>query len=164
MGSFNTLEANPPIPDGPHKLQVRVRDQTGRFILYPETPLQITVANGPAAPVVGVLESPTSNAKLSGTVGISGYVYSPGRRIVSATLLVDNVSWVGARVGVARPDACAGLTDADACPNVGFTATFNTRVLLNGPHVLGIRAVNDRGDSTTFPYLINGGINVFVEN
>ena len=67
-------------------------------------------------------------------------------------------------IAVARPDVCAGLKDADACPNIGFTTTFNTRVLLNGPHVLGIRAVNDRGDSVTFPALDNGGINVFVEN
>ena len=163
-GLFNTLEANPPIPDGPHKLQVRVRDQTGRFIFYPDTPLNIVVANGAAVPIVGVLESPVSNAKLSGTVSISGYVYSPGRRITGATLVLDGVSYAAARVAVARPDVCAGLPDADACPNIGFTATFNTRTLLNGPHVLGIRATNDRGDTATFPSLVNGGINVFVEN
>jgi hypothetical protein len=164
IGNFNTLEGFPPIPDGPHKLQIRVRDQTGRFIFYPETAIQITVQNGPAAKIAGVLESPAPNDKLSGTITVSGYVYSPGQRITSGTLLVDGLSYGAVRLAQSRPDVCAALPDADACPSIGFTVTLDTHRLLNGPHILGIRVFNDRGDSDTFPHMVNGGINVFVQN
>jgi hypothetical protein len=41
---------------------------------------------------------------------------------------------------------------------------LDTTQFLNGPHILGIRAVNERGDYATFPQLVNGGINVIVQN
>ncbi len=163
-GSFATVEASPPIPDGPHTLQVRVRDSSGRLFLYPSKPLNITVANGPAAPVIGVLEAPTQGTTLSGTVTISGYVYSAGQKITSASVRVDGLTVGTAKIGVARPDVCASLPTADACPNIGFTFTLDTTLLQNGPHILGVRAVNDRGDYAVFPALVNGGINVFVKN
>ena len=161
---FDTVAADPPIPDGPHKLQVRVRDQTGRFTLYPDTPLIITVSNGPAVPIVGVLEAPASNDTLSGTVTISGYAYSPGHTLIGGNLLVDGASFGSVRFNVARRDICPNLPAANACPNIGFSMTLNTNRLLNGPHVLGISAFNDRGDFVTFPNLVGGGINVFVKN
>jgi hypothetical protein len=163
-GLFETLEAFPPIPDGPHTLQVRVRDQTGRFTLYPATPLKITVKNGAAAQIVGVLEAPKSGAVLSGTVTVSGYVYSPGQKITRAVLMVDSVLKTAVTIGVSRPDVCASLPAADACPAIGFTFQYDTRQLLNGPHALGIYAENDRGDYVAFPLIQNGGINVFVQN
>jgi hypothetical protein len=163
-GTFTTVEGNPPIPDGQHTLQVRVRDQTGRLTLYPSTPLNITVKNGAAAPVIGVLEAPASNAKVSGTITVSGYVYSAGHKITSATVRVDGVTVGTAKLGVARPDVCPSLPNADACPNIGFTFTLNTAQFLNGPHILGIRAVNDRGDYAVFPLVANGGITIFVQN
>ena len=164
-GSFATIQAAPPVPDGPHTLQVRVRDQTGRLFLYPPAPLHITVANGAAAPVIGVLEAPTQGATLSGTVTVSGYVYSEGQKITSVSVRVDGFPVPGAvRIAVARPDVCASLANADACPNIGFTLTLDTTLLPNGPHILGVRAVNDRGDYATFPALVNGGINILVKN
>ncbi|MEO7651394.1 MAG: M36 family metallopeptidase, partial [Bryobacteraceae bacterium] len=78
FGSFySTVARNPPIPDGPHALQLRIRDQTGRFILSPDTPIRVTVKNDAAAAIVGVLTSPAPNEKLSGIVTVSGYAYSP---------------------------------------------------------------------------------------
>ena len=163
-GTFSTVETNPPVPDGPHQLQVRVRDQTGRFTFFPATPLNITVANGAPAKIVGVLESPATNETLTGTVTISGYVYSPGRKITSGLVYVDGTSAGTLRLAQPRPDVCANLPDADACPDIGFMLTVNTARFLNGPHVLGVRVTNDRGDTLTFPRLVNGGINVFVHN
>lgn len=161
---ISTLGAFPPLPDGPHKLQIRVRDQTGRFTFYPTDPLNITVKNGAAVPIVGVLESPASGEKLSGTVSVSGYVYSPGQRVTTVSLLVDGRLLSSVRPTQARPEICASLPNADACPAVGFTFTLNTKLLLNGPHVLGILAFSDRGDSVTFPNLVTDGINVSVQN
>ena len=159
-----TVEAFPPVPDGPHTLQVRVRDQTGRLTLYPSTPLNITVQNGTAAPVIGVLESPAPNAALSGTVTVSGYVYSPGQTIASAFVIVDGRSLALVKLGVPRPDVCASLPQANACPNIGFTYTLDTTKLLNGPHVLGIEGINARGDYAIFPNQAGRGITIFVQN
>jgi Fungalysin metallopeptidase (M36)/Fungalysin/Thermolysin Propeptide Motif len=160
----NTLEAFPPVPDGVHTLQIRARDETGRLTLLPETLMHINVANGAAVPITGVLTSPSSNDHLTGTVQISGYAYSPGRRIIAATLVVDGSSYVAIPYGTALPDVCAQLPDVAACPRIGFAVNFDTTRLLNGPHVLGVLLRNDRGDSITIPQLDNGGINVFVDN
>ncbi len=164
QASLPTVEAFPPIPDGPHTLQVRVRDQFGRLVFYPATPLNIKVQNGAAAPVIGVLETPVNNATLSGSVTFSGYMYSTGQKITEGIVIVDNVQYGLVKLGIARPDVCSSLPDADACPNIGFTYTFDTTRLQNGPHVLGIEGVNARGDYAIFPSVISSGINIFVKN
>ncbi len=164
QASLSTVEAFPPIPDGPHTLQVRVRDQFGRLVFYPATPLKITVQNGAAAPVIGVLESPVSNATLSGTATFSGYMYSTGQKITEGIVIVDNVQYGLVKLGIPRPDVCLSLPNADACPNIGFSFTFDTTKLQNGPHVLGIEGVNARGDYVIFPSVTSSGINVFVKN
>ena len=162
--NVSTLEAFPPVPNGNHTLQMRARDETGRFTLIPEEAIDINVDNGAAVPIVGVLSSPKSNETLSGTVHISGYAYSPGRRILTPILLVDGVSYGSISYGEARPEECAQLPDVAACPRIGFGLDFNTQRLSNGPHVLGVLLQNDRGDSITIPSRANGGINVFVSN
>jgi hypothetical protein len=163
-GSFSTVEGTPPIPDGVHTLQVRVVDQTGRFTLYPDTPLQITVKNGAAAPVTGVLEAPASNATLSGSVTVTGYMYSAGQKILGGYLLVDGQPYQTIASSLPRPDVCPSLPNADACPNIGFSVTLDTTKLLNGPHVLGIEGFNARGDYAIFPLTVKNGINVTVKN
>jgi hypothetical protein len=160
----NTLEAFPPVPDGVHTLQIRARDETGRLTLLPETLMSVNVSNGAAVPIAGVLGSPQPNDHLTGTIQISGYAYSQGRRIFSATLLVDGASYSAIPYGTPLPDACAQLPDVAACPRIGFALDFDTTRLSNGPHVLGVLLRNDRGDSVTIPRLDNGGINVFVDN
>jgi hypothetical protein len=163
-GSIATVEANPPIPEGPHTLQVRVRDQTGRITLYPATPLHLTVQNGAPAPVIGVLQNPSANATLSGTVTLSGYMYSQGQKITTGVVLIDGQSAGVVTLGVPRPDVCPSLPNADACPNIGFSYALDTTKLLNGPHVIGIEGVNGRGDYAIFPDSGFRGMNVFVQN
>ena len=165
-GSFSTVESNVPIPNGPHTVQVRVRDNNGRLFLYPATPLTVNVNNPTNANIVGVIETPAANATLSGVISISGYLYSPGHRIILASLIVDDVVYnsVALKINQPRPDLCPNLPDADACPNIGFTATFDTNRLLNGPHVLGIEAINDLGDYVIFPAQVSQGINIFTQN
>ncbi len=105
-----------------------------------------------------------NNAVLSGTVLLSGYMYSAGQKVIEGIVVVDNVEWALVKLGVARPDVCSSLPKADACPNIGFTYSLDTRKFSNGPHVLGIQGVNDRGDYTMFPATLFGGVNVFVQN
>jgi hypothetical protein len=160
-----TQNGFPPIPDGKHSMQIRVRDETGRFTLVPDTPIAIIVENGAAVPIIGVLESPKTNDRLSGTIHMSGYAYSPGDTITSGSVIADNFySYGSIRYGVARPEVCATLPDVSACPNIGFTFDLDTRLLSNGPHTLGILLFNKHGDQLIIPNLVNGGINVFIEN
>jgi hypothetical protein len=161
---FDSVEGYPPLPDGPHTLQVRVRDQTGRFTLYPDKPLHITVKNGAAAPIVGVLESPVANAVLSGTVTVSGYMYSTGQTVYAGYVLVDGAVFSTISSSLPRPDVCSSLPDADACPKIGFSVKLDTTKLTNGPHVLGIEGFNLRGDYAIFPSQVRDGMNITVKN
>ncbi|MDQ6704427.1 MAG: hypothetical protein M3Z85_00535, partial [Acidobacteriota bacterium] len=159
-----TVEAAPPVPDGAHTLQIRVRDETGRYTLIPDAAITINVSNGAAVPVTGVLTSPRSNDHVNGTIHVSGYAYSPGQRIVSAILRVDGEVYGAVHLGEDRSAECAQLPGVTACPNIGFSEDFDTTRVVNGPHILGITLRNARGDSVTIPQVDNGGINIFVEN
>lgn len=162
--NISTAQSSPPLADGPHTLQVRARDEAGRATLFPSTPLNITVQNGVSAPVIGVLESPTNNATVSGTVTVSGYVYSPGQTMATGLLLIDQAQSGAVRLGIPRPDVCAALPNADACPNIGFTVVLDTTQLQNGAHVVGVLGINRRGDYSIFPPQNLMGINIFVQN
>lgn len=155
----------PPVPDGQHTLQIRARDETGRFTLIPDTPITFTVKNGAPAAILGGLDTPKTNDHLSGIVHMSGYAYSPGQRIVANVVAFDNYFGIGtARYGLPRPDICATLTNVPACPNIGFTFDLDTTTILNGPHTLGVLFVNDHNDQGFVPNLANGGINVIIDN
>jgi len=51
-----------------------------------------------------------------------------------------------------------------SCPNIGFEGTFDTKLLRNGPHRLGVRLVDDTGQSTVIPAITSAGMNITVEN
>ncbi len=155
----------PPVPDGQHTLQIRARDETGRFTLIPDTPIALAVKNGAPAAILGGMDTPKTNDHLSGTIHMTGYAYSPGQKIVGNVVAFDNFFSLGtARYGLPRPDICAQLTNVPACPNIGFTFDLDTTTILNGPHTLGVLFFNDHNDSGFVPNLVNGGINVFIDN
>jgi hypothetical protein len=154
----------PPLPDGAHSMQLRVLDETGRFTFLPDTPVPFTVENGTQTFPLGALTLPQPNDHLSGTITVSGYAYSPVGRITSVLVLVDGNFVASARYGDPRPDVCGELTGVGACPNIGFTATFDTRTVGNGPHVLGVFIRSDQGLSTIVPQLDSAGMNVFIDN
>ena len=161
---YNTRTGLPPLPDGPHSMQIRVQDDSGRFTTLPTTPVSFTVKNGPQVPPSGGISSPQPNAHLKGTVTVSGYAYSPVGQVTSVVLLVDGFALRTAAYGIARPDVCASLPDVTACPNIGFSVPFDTTTLSNGPHVLGVRITNSAGLSVIVPALDAAGMNIFVDN
>jgi Fungalysin metallopeptidase (M36)/Fungalysin/Thermolysin Propeptide Motif len=161
---MNTRSGSPPLPDGPHSMQIRILDETGRYTLVPQFPVSFTVKNGPQAVPVGAITSIKPNARLSGIVPISGYAYSPTGRITSVFLVIDGLSVAIAQYGQPRPEECATLNNLAACPNIGFSINLDTRTLTNGNHVLGARIVNDAGLAVTVPNLDSGGMNVTVDN
>lgn len=162
--SLNTRTGTPPLPDGPHSMQIRVQDETGRYTLIPDQPVQFTVKNGPYQPPAGVLLTPQPNDHLTGTVKVTGYAWSPGGKITGVYVLVDGVSVRAAHYGDPQPDACANLPDVTACPNIGFSADLDTTGFVSGPHVLGIGLRNGRGDTVIIPATLSTGINVFFDN
>ena len=153
-----------PLSNGTHALQVRVQDETGRLTLIPETPVSIAVNNEANAPPIGVLVSPVHNERLSGITAIYGHAYDPDGRVTQVQLLVNGEIRDTVPYGRPRPEECAALTDVTACPNVGFEMALDTRRLNNGPNVLGIRLVDDRGAAVIIPGTLRGGINVFIDN
>lgn len=161
--SLNTRTGTPPLPDGPHSMQVRMLDEMGRYTIADQT-LHFTVKNGPYQPPVGALSSPKPGDHLKGTVNVSGYAYSPGQKITSVLVLVDGVSVATALYGSPRPDDCTNLPNVTACPNIGFSVSLDTMRFVSGPHVLGIQLRNDRGDSVIIPAVDRSGINVYFDN
>jgi len=162
--TLNTRSGPVPLPDGPHSMQLRVMDETGRYTLLPAQPIPFTVKNGTQTFPVGAVTSPKPNDRLSGIVAVSGYAYSPGGRVTSVLLLVDGTTVAAGQYGLPRPDICAALPDVTACPNIGFTVNLDTRTLTNGDHVIGVRITNDAGLGVTVPNQVRNGMNVVIDN
>jgi hypothetical protein len=160
-GTFDSVQVSPPLANGAHTLQTRAVDTNGHVTL--SNPMTIIV-NNPAAKFAGMLETPAANATVSGVTTISGYVYSPGHRIINVVLNIDGSFYTGVTINQPRPDVCPKLPDANACPNIGFRINFDTGRLLNGLHILGIEAVNEVGEYFDFTGRNGIGMNIFVKN
>jgi hypothetical protein len=163
MMSLNT-RAGVPLANGPHSLQIRVLDETGRLTVIPETPVPITVNNDSNVPPTGRLIAPTHNERVSGIIAIYGHAWDPDGRVTQVQLLVNGEVRATIPYGRPRPEECEALSDVTACPNIGFETGFDTRRLNNGPNVLGVRLVDDRGTSVVIPSQVRDGINLMVEN
>jgi hypothetical protein len=145
-------------------MQFRVQDDSGRLTTLPETPVAFTVKNGPQQAPLGAVTSPQPNARLTGTVTISGYAYSAKGEVFLVGLLIDGSLRSFATYGTPQPEVCASLPDVAACPNIGFFASLDTTVLSNGPHVLGVLIFDSQGLSTIVPALDSAGMNVVIDN
>ncbi len=155
------------LPNGPHTLQLRVLDETDRFTILPDVSVAVTVNNPAPALPVGTLTSPVNNAKISGTIRVAGLAYDSTGQSPTVDLLVDGEVRASVPYGTARVAECAQLPDVKACPNIGFDLDFDTRVLNNGPHALGVRVRGKGGKTTVLPGPSGGlssGLNVFVQN
>ena len=149
--TLNSVLSAVPVLNGKHIIQVRARDEAGRFTVFPETGVAVTVDNGSRQLPMGVLHDPAPNSELSGTVKIWGWAWDPDGRVVSVTLLVDGIGYYAVNYGDERAAQCATLPDVKACPNIGFWYDFDTRVVPNGLHQLGVRITDDKGNSVVIP-------------
>jgi hypothetical protein len=162
--TINSATGSVPLPNGEHLLRLRIQDETGRFTLYPETPITIRVNNEPNQAPQGFLTSPGNGQRVSGTLLVWGWAWDPDGKIETVQLLVDGVVRATVPYGETREGQCATLADVAACPNIGFAYEFNTRTVLNGPHVLGIRLTDDRGKSVVVPQNALNGTTIIVSN
>ena len=153
------------LPNGESTLQIRVRDESERYTLLPEKPVRIVVAGAePSAAPVGFLTSPAANATVSGTIKIWGWGWDPDGTIRTAQLLVDGAARMTLAYGEERSGQCPSLPDVKACPNIGFSGDFDTTILSNGLHQIGVRLTDDTGRSVIVPTGGGLGLNVFVNN
>ena len=163
--TVNTRDADPPLSDGQHTIQVRITDEAGRYTMIPEAPVSFTVDNGARPTVSGAITVPANGATVSGIIDVSGYLYTSSGRITNANVAVDNfLLYDNVTLNQPRPDVCATLTDVAACPNIGFTAKFDTRRLSNGPHTIQVYGMLNSGQSFLLPLIGNPVLNVIVKN
>lgn len=162
--SLNTVSGTVQLPNGTHSLQIRLTDESGRFTTLPEQPVSITVDNAANAVPIGRITSPSPNAKLKGTVKITGWAYDPDGTVRSVDFVVGLRTIGTLRYGVESPEACAALRDVSACPNIGFEGDFNTTLLPNGQHLLYIRVRDNQGRLLTLPDPTYAGMPVTIEN
>ncbi|MEO8028290.1 MAG: hypothetical protein ABI823_17535, partial [Bryobacteraceae bacterium] len=165
QASIDTATPGLGLANGPHTIQVRVRDEIGRFFNFPEAPVPFTVKHDAFAPPIGKITAPVANAELSGTVTVDGYAYSPqtGGRIAGVFVFLDSEQIGTATYGIARPEDCATLTGVAACPNIGFRYTLDTKRFSNGAHQLYVYLA-DQDFNLTFVGDYYGGTNVTIKN
>jgi pseudomonalisin len=124
-------------PDGPHTLQVTEFDGGNRSTVTNT----FTIANGGNAviPTKLYIDQPTPQATLLGIITISGWALNNDAAITGVAIFVDGVLKGRASYGANRGDVC-GIYTGPGCPNVGWTFSFDTTQLANGPHVLQVTA------------------------
>ena len=162
--TLNTATGTVQLPNGKHTLQIRVTDESGRFSTVPEQPVTINVENTVNAVAIGRITTPGPNAKLSGTVKVTGWAYDPDGTVQSVDLVVGLRTIGTLQYGIASPDVCAALTDVPACPNIGFEGDFDTTLLPNGQHLLYVRVRDNKGRVLFLPDPTYVGLNITIEN
>lgn len=145
--SLNTAGANPPVPNGVRALQLRITDSSGRVSFLPEQPVPVNVNNQDNQLPISFLITPSHNERVSGVTRIWGYGWDPDGRVLGAVLVIDGESRGTVPYGEPRPGECANLPEVRACPNIGFALEFDTRLLSNGVHQIGVLLFDDRGGS-----------------
>ncbi|MBM3783668.1 MAG: hypothetical protein FJW30_04865 [Acidobacteria bacterium] len=162
LATVLSTSGNPTLTNGPHKLQLRVLDEGGRFTLF--DPIPINVDNPAQTPPVGVMTSPLNLERVRGVIRVAGHAYDPDGRILDVTVIVDGIARGTATYGLPRPDVCQNLSNVTACPNIGFEAAIDTRLFTNGLHRIGVIVRDAQGNAITVPRTTNSGHNIYVEN
>jgi hypothetical protein len=161
---IDTVADEPAMPNGEHKVQLRITEDNGRISFQPENPVTVKVDNPARTFPIGVVTAPTNAQRVSGDITISGHAWDPDGRISQVVLFIDESNRGTIRYGTARPEVCATLKDVAACPNIGFDGTFDSRRLPNGPHRLMVAVVDNAGNVIFTPGNTNGGMNIIVNN
>jgi hypothetical protein len=90
------------------------------------------------------IEAPASGGlALSGQTTFSGYALNQNNYLNGVTISVDDlpIKNFAFRQLTERTDVCATYPDAQSCPDVGWSVSFDTRSLTDGVHTLQVSAV-----------------------
>ncbi len=117
----------------------------------------VDLFSGPAI----TIDAPGVNTVLSGTAQLFGWAIDSYTTINNVEYSIDGVPLGTIFYGLGRPDVCAAYAglpnfDLSTCPYVGFTGSFDTTLIADGPHTLGITATPMQGQ----PYTLTRPINV----
>jgi len=104
---------------------------------------------------LAALDAPTEGATVEGdAVRLAGWASDPdGIADVRFELDGAPLTLTGpVTYGLSRPDVCSAVPLADpSCPNVGFEAFFDSRLIPDGGHTLQVVAVDNQGKTTRTP-------------
>ncbi len=161
---INTRTGTPPLQDGDHTLQIRVRDETGRLTILPDSKVSFKLKNGTVDFPKGALTSHKAGDTLTGTVQLAGYAYSQTGTIRNVVVIYDNQFADLARYGTPAAEVCAALPGVAACPNIGWTFDLDTSRLSNGNHKIAVQITDSAGVITNLPSIGQPTISVTVKN
>lgn len=133
------------LADGQHTVAIVVNLSGGQNQTFSRT---FSVANraSTANPINGLIDSFGSTA-VSGVFPAYGWAVSTAANdpITTVSVTVDGTSFGNATYGNPRPDVCQAYPNVAGCPNVGWSASLNSALLANGPHVLEITITSAAG-------------------
>lgn len=136
------------LADGTHTLYAIATSALGD---HAATSASFTVANWSGAdPMVITIDRPSSNSgSFTGVVGFGGWALDKTGSITGVSMSVDGVPYGAATYGAGRPDVCAFYSGVTGCPNVGWNAVLDTRLLPDGTHILAVTGFTALGQNTT---------------
>ena len=136
------------LADGLHKIAVTGTTTTGQSstIGTTFTVKNLTTSNALHA---SIDFAGNPNTTFSGTASFTGWAVADNGAITGVQILVDGVVRGSAQYGASRPDVCRGYPSGVGCPNVGWTFSFDTSALTNGPHILEADATSSTGEHGT---------------
>ncbi|HTU44542.1 MAG TPA: hypothetical protein VMF91_05745 [Bryobacteraceae bacterium] len=145
---WNLVVDTTQLADGRHKIAVTGTTTTGQSstISSTFTVKNLTTSNALHA-YIDFAGNPSTT--FSGTASFTGWALADNGAITSVQILVDGVARGSAQYGISRPDVCGGYPSGVGCPNVGWTFSFDTSVLTNGPHILAADATSSTGEHGT---------------
>lgn len=112
-------------------------------------------------PSVAWIDSPQADARISGSMQVSGWAYNEDIGVASVELLIDGTVVKPLDYGIARDDVVSiqVVTTDPNRPGLGFGGTVDTTLFDNGTHSLAVRIVNNAGSQRLY-----GAREVFIQN
>ncbi|WP_419955258.1 Ig-like domain-containing protein [Neobacillus niacini] len=129
------------LTNGSHSVSVTATSTTGTTL-----PLQGKTVNVQNLPPVGYIDSPASNASISGVTNVRGWFLDVSG-ISNVEVFVDGWSVGQATYGISRPDVLRVLP-AYQNGNAGYEFALDTRNLTNGTHVILVKGTGKSGTTT----------------
>ena len=134
------------LPDGPHTVSITASSSDSQTY----TASSGFLVNNGAPPMRVFIDSPgAQSGTISGPATFSGWAVDDFAAIGNVAISIDGVPQGLATYGGSRPDVCAVYPGRSGCPNVGWTFSFDTSLLSDGPHTLDVRGVSAGGRQAT---------------